>query len=53
MFFEEIMAEHLLTLGKDIDIQVQESQRDKVNPKRNILRCIIIRILQVKDKENI
>lgn len=34
--FDEIMAENLLNLGKERDIQVQEAQRvpKKLNPKR-------------------
>ena len=42
-------------LGKDIGIQVQEAQRvpNKMNPKRNTPRHIIIKMVKLKDKERI
>ena len=51
--FEEIMAENTLHLGKETDIQVQETQRvpNKMNPKKNTPRYIILKMVKVKDKE--
>lgn len=38
------MAENFLNLGKEIDIQIQEIHKatNKINPKRSLLRQIII-----------
>ena len=46
------MKETFLNLMKEIDIQVQEAQRvsNKLDPKRNIPRYIIIKMPKVKDK---
>ena len=51
--FEEIMVENFLNLGKEIHIQVQETQRvpSKVSPKKTILRHIIVKIVKIKGKE--
>ena len=40
---------------KEVDIQVQEAQRvtNKLDPKRNTPRHIIIKMPKVKDKERI
>ena len=53
--FEKIIAESFQNLGKGKDIQVQEVQRNpnRMNPKRNTLRHIIIKMVKVKDKERI
>ena len=53
--FEKIMKENLPNLAKEIDIQVQEAQRvpNKLYPKRNTPRHIIIKMLKVKVKERI
>ena len=53
--FEKIMKENFPNLEKEIDIQVQEAQRvsDKLDPKRNTPRHIIIKMPNVKDKERI
>ena len=53
--FEKLMAENFPNLGQETDIQVQEAQRvpNKVNPKRNTSRHIIIKLGEVKDKERI
>ena len=53
--FREIMAENFPNLGKETDIQIQESQTvpNKMNLKRLILRCIIIKLSKVEDKERI
>ena len=49
------MKENFPNLVKDIDIQVQEAQRipKKMNPKRPILRHIIIKMPKVKKIENL
>ena len=54
--FEQIMKENFLNLVKEIDFQeVQKAQRvpKKLDPRRNIPRHIIIRLLKIKDKEKI
>ena len=53
---EKIMKENFPNLAKEIDFQeVQEAQRvlKKWDPRRNILRHIIIKIPNIKDKERI
>ena len=42
--FEQIMKENFPNLAKELDIQVQEAQRvpNKLDPKRNMPRYIII-----------
>ena len=49
------MEENLPNLVKEIDMQVQQAQRvpNKMDPKRNIPRHIIIKMPKVKDKERI
>ena len=49
------MKENFLNLVKDIDIQVQETQRvpNKRDAKRPTPRHIIIKMPKVKDKERI
>ena len=51
----EKMRENFPNLTKEIDIQVQEAQRipNKLDPKRNTPRHIIIKMPKVKDKERI
>ena len=53
--FEEITAKNAPNLGKKTDIQVQEAQSvpSKMDPKRSMLRHIIIKISKIKDKEGI
>ena len=53
--FEKIMKENFLNLVKEIDIQVQETQRvsNKMDPKRDTPGYIIIKMPKVKDKERI
>ena len=54
--FENIMKENSPNLAKEIDFQeVQEAQRvpKKLDPKRNTLRHIIIKLPKIKDKERI
>ena len=52
--FEKIMKGNLPNLVKEIDIQVQETQRipNKIDPKRTTPRHIIIKMPKVKDKES-
>ena len=52
--FEKIMKENFPNLAKEIDFQeVQEAQRvpKKLDPKRNTLKQIIIKLPKIKDKE--
>ena len=54
--FEKIMKENFTNLAKEIDFQeVQEAQRvpKKLDPKRNTPSHIIIKLLNIKDKERI
>ena len=49
------MKENFPNLAKEIDIQVQEAQSvpNKLDPKRNTPRVIIIKLPKIKDKERI
>ena len=49
------MKENLSNLVKELDIQVQESQRilNKLDPKRTTPKHTIIKMPKVKDKERI
>ena len=42
-------------MGKEIATQVQEAQRvpDRINPRRNMPRHIVIKLTRIKDKENL
>ena len=54
--FEQIMKENFPNLAKEIDFQeVQEAQRvpNKLDPRRNRPRHIIITLSKIKDKERI
>ena len=53
--FEEIIAENFLNMGKETVTQVQEAQTvpGRINPKRNMLRHILIKLTKIKDKEKI
>ena len=44
--FEEIIAENILNMGKEIVNQVQEAQRvpGRINPRRSTLRHIVIKL---------
>ena len=52
---EEIIAENLPKMGKDIATQVQETQRvpNRKNPRRNTPRHIVIKLTKIKHKEQI
>jgi len=53
--FEEIIVENFLNMGKEIVNKVKEAQRVayKINPRRNMLRCIIIKLIKNKHTKNI
>ena len=53
--FEKIMKENLPNLAKEVDIQVQETQRvpNKLDPKSTTPRLIIIKLPKVKDEKRI
>ena len=42
-------------MGKELANQVQEAQRvlGRINPRRNILRHIVIKKMKIKDKDKI
>ena len=53
--FEEIIVENFANMGKEIATQVQEAQRVpyRINPRRNMLRHIVIKLAKIKDKEKL
>jgi len=53
--FEEIIAENFLNMGKETLTQVEEAQRipKRINPKRNTVRHILIKLTKIKYKEKI
>ena len=53
--FEEIIAENLPNMGKEIVSQVQEAQRDpgRINPRRNTPKHIVIKLTKIKDRDKI
>ena len=53
--FEKIMKEDFHNLVKEIHMEVQEAQRvpNKLDPKRNTQRHIIIKLPKIKDKVRI
>ena len=53
--FEEIIVENFLNMEKEIVNQVQEAQRVpyRINPRRNMPRCILIKLTKIKHKERI
>ena len=52
---EEIIVENFPKMGKEIIIQVRETQRvpNWINPKRNTPRHILIKLTKIKHKEQI
>jgi len=52
---EEIIVENFPKMGKEIIIQVQETQRvpNRINPSQNTLRHILIKLTKIKHKEQI
>ena len=53
--FEEIIVKNFPNMGKEIATQVQEAQRvpGRINPRRNTLRHIVIKLTNIKDKEKL
>ena len=53
--FEEIIVENFPNMGKEIATQVQEAQRvpGRINPRRNTLRHIVIKVTRIKVKEKL
>ena len=53
--FEEIIVENFPNMGKKIVNQVQEAQRVpyRINPRRNMPRHILIKLLKIKYTEKI
>ena len=53
--FEEIIVENFPNMGKEIATQVQEVQRvpGRINPRRSMLRHIVIKLTKIKDKEKL
>ena len=52
---EEIIVENFPDMGKEIATQVQEAQTvpGRINPRRNMLRHIVIKLTKIKDKEKL
>jgi len=52
---EEIIVENFPKMGKEIITQVQETQRvpNRINPRRNTPRHILIKLTKIKHKEQI
>ena len=53
--FEEIIVENFPTMGKERATKVQEVQRvpGRINPRRNTMRHIVIKLTKIKDKEKL
>ena len=53
--FQELIAENFPNMGKEPLTQIQEAQRVsyKINPRKNTLRHILIKLTKIKDKEEI
>ena len=51
---EDIIAENLPNMGKET-VQIQEVQRvpGRINPRKNMLRHIVIKLKKIKNKEKI
>ena len=51
--FEEIIVENFPNMGKEIATKVQEAQQVpyRINPRRNMLRHIVLKLTKIKDKE--
>ena len=52
---EEIIVENFPKMEKEIATQVQETQRvpNRINPRQNTLRHILIKLTKIKHKEQI
>ena len=53
--FEEIIVENFPKMGKEIITQIQETQRvpNRINPRQNTPRHILIKLTKIKHKEQI
>uniref|UniRef100_A0A8C0DDF4 L1 transposable element RRM domain-containing protein n=1 Tax=Balaenoptera musculus TaxID=9771 RepID=A0A8C0DDF4_BALMU len=53
--FKEIIVKNFPNMGKEIATQGQEVQRvpGRINPRRNMLRNIVIKLAKIKDKEKL
>ena len=51
--FEDVIAENLPNMRKEKLTEVQEAQRIpcRINPRRNMLRHMLIKTTRIKDKE--
>ena len=51
--FEEIIVENFPNMGKERATQVPEAQRvpGRINPRRNTLRHIVIKLTKIKDRK--
>ena len=52
---EEIIVENVPKMGKEIAIQVQKNQRvpNRINPRQNTPRHILIKLTKIKHKQQI
>ena len=52
---EEVIVENFPKMGKEIATQAQETQRfpNKINPRQNTARHILIKLMKIKHKEQI
>ena len=52
---EEVVVENFPKMGKEIITQVQETQRvpNRINPRQNTPRHILIKLTEIKHKEQI
>ena len=52
---EEMIVENFPKMGEEIATQVQETQRvpNRINPRQNTPRHILIRLMKIKYKEKI
>ena len=52
---EEIIAENFPNMGKERLNQIQEVQRvpSRINPRKNIPRNTVIKLMKIKDKDKI
>ena len=52
--FEESIVENFPNMGKEIATQAQEVQRvpSRINPRRNTVRHIVIKLTKIKAKKN-
>ena len=50
--FEERVVENFPKMGKEIGTQVQETQRvpNRINPRQNTPRPILIKLMKIKHK---